>query len=311
MNPAALTEAYRFTRPAILHISADGKVHDSTGRAIYGAVRDVHALVARQVPAESVDALLEQARKNGAVQARLPCIDKAGRTFMAEVTITCNGDGFIWVAREHKEDDVQAHAARLLRLELMTHEVQEYGRLAVHGIRSPLMSLRWQAELTARGHPENPARSLELIDATLRVLDAALGFARIRLSQIDQLDARQLESQIDDAADTELRGALRCDGPLLVRAINELVGHAKRRGAGRIDVEGHSGSAFVIHITHDGEPLGPRGVKRIWTPFHDDPEGDAGIAMASARKIIHLHGGHVMARPDGFRIRLPVDGPAL
>lgn len=207
-----------------------------------------------------------------------------------------------------------------------------------HEIRTPIARLEFGLELLrgAADAPSHPALEQRIVamEQDLHELNALVG----ELLGMTRLDSGQpLQRQ-----PVELAGALRdCiaglppgtaialriaddlgmvdgDARLLMRAVGNLAGNARKYAAGQVMVAAARWPDRVdITVDDDGPGIPPDQREQVFEPFYrldrsrDRSTGGFGLGLSIARKAVALHGGtvHVEDSPLGgarFVVRLPV-----
>jgi two-component system OmpR family sensor kinase/two-component system sensor histidine kinase BaeS len=112
--------------------------------------------------------------------------------------------------------------------------------------------------------------------------------------------------------------AIEGDGPRLKQVIDILLERAVQANGpdGAVEVKlSCNGVRAQVAVYHNGPGLPPEALSRLFDPFYDDPaagpEGDAGLDLALAKKIVEAHGGDIWVERQGesggcFAFSLPV-----
>ncbi|MBL8226559.1 MAG: sensor histidine kinase KdpD [Chromatiales bacterium] len=175
-------------------------------------------------------------------------------------------------------------------------------------------------EATARRMADTIANVLEL--SRLEAGGLALQPAEQSLHElvgtaVGALASRLVTHHVDVHVPGDLP-ALRVDGPLIVRLLQNLLENAlTHTPAGtRVTVTAAAaGSGVTIDVADDGPGLPPGDAERLFGKFQRGRDEGAtpgvGLGLAICREIARLHGGNVVAmvRPGGgalFRVTLPV-----
>ncbi len=224
---------------------------------------------------------------------------------------------------------------------------EDFLNVAAHELKTPLTSLRGQAELTMRrieqGRLESPEqfhRALEVIDRQADRLSILvtqlLDISRIESGEL-QLDRRMtdlvpltrtlLETQQarTDRHTLTLQAPptlpANVDGLRLEEVLYNLIDNAIRYSpqGGPVEVELGTPQPGMVRIAVRGHGIGvpPEQRERLFTRFFQAsrrPAGGLGLGLYISRRIVQLHGGHIWAEfpEDGgsrFIVTLPRDGP--
>jgi len=193
-----------------------------------------------------------------------------------------------------------------------------------HDLRSPASRLRTAAHAAAES--SDPAEQEELLtsvvrnaDALIRILTTALEISRSEAltgrNQFAWFDVGELASELAEMYDplADERGAsLRFDQPdrpvplfghrqLLAQALSNLLENAIRYGStgGEIEVRVHPGDKHIRIDVADrgpGIPLGRReeALRRFGRLDSSRSEEGAGLGLALAQSIAHLHEGQLL-----------------
>ncbi|GAB2858708.1 two-component system sensor histidine kinase BprS [Pseudoduganella ginsengisoli] len=207
-----------------------------------------------------------------------------------------------------------------------------------HEIRTPIARLEFGLELlrSAADAESNPAleKRIAAMEKDLYELNALvselLGMARLDSGQPLQRQPFGLADALRDCvaglppgADIELQladdlGTVDGDARLLMRAVGNLAGNARKYAAHRVVVAAaRLPDSVEIIVDDDGPGIPPDEREHIFEPFYrldrsrDRNTGGFGLGLSIARKAVALHGGSVQAAdsPLGgarFTVRLPV-----
>lgn len=203
---------------------------------------------------------------------------------------------------------------------------------AAHELRTPLMALQGELELLAGGVQQLDTATL----TRLISLGARLGQRIDDLLLLSTLDeyrplalrdvdlAALIRDEIADISpDAALIGTaptIRADEQLVARALRNLLGNAKKHGAGntRVVLENVDGRVG-LHVDDDGPGVPSDDANRIFGRFarldasRDSAVGGAGLGLAIVAAIATAHGGSVAVTKSDlggarFTMWLPVDG---
>jgi signal transduction histidine kinase len=193
-----------------------------------------------------------------------------------------------------------------------------------HELRSPLARIRVALALLARdGESEARLRDVEGDLAELdRLIDDVLTTARLDATglppHLGPVDVRPLLGELAEraahdplTAGTAVRVAdgppltVVADGPLLKRALWNLVENAAKYGAPPITLSARSAAGSVaLSVEDEGEGIAPAERERVLTPFYrldrartpsvagEAPRG-FGLGLTLARRVAEVHGGTI------------------
>jgi PAS domain S-box-containing protein len=265
--------------------------------------------------------------------------------FPVEVSLSCvpSNAGELLVAfiadmsaREEAEELHRANEA-LLRT---NEELERFASQVSHDLREPLATIRSYADLALEVHhdvlPREVTRALTIVqdsaDRMAELVSDLLGYARVGGRGGQQLQPADMADALATAV-TNLGSAIRTSGaqithdalPTLpadrvqmVQLFQNLIGNAiKYRGPEppRIHVSAvFEDGIWLVSVQDNGEGFAPEYAEDIFHPFqrlHGDDIPGTGIGLATCRKIIEAHGGHIWAesqRGSGaiFRFTLPL-----
>ncbi len=201
-----------------------------------------------------------------------------------------------------------------------------------HELRNSLATLGGWIELaTRRELPAEAERELaearRETSALARVVDDFLAFARPGPGALERLDVSELVTRaIDDPAlaGTAIHLApppralvVSGDAQLLARALRNLLRNASEAAqqTGGLPLEirvDPVGDQVELSIADRGPGIPPALLARLFQPFASGRPGGAGLGLALARRIAHLHGGSLsLANREGggavATLRLPLD----
>ena len=198
-----------------------------------------------------------------------------------------------------------------------------------HDLRTPLFSLRGYLEGLATGLANTPEKMRKYIDvcqskaATLERLISDL-FAYTQLEYLEQVPRREtlemgaLITHILESLEPQAKSLgitivpeppptpciIQVDAHLLTRVFENLLDNALRYTptGGSIRVQWRSeGSRFVFSVTDTGPGIASADLPHLFTPlYRGDPSrnahtGGAGLGLAIAQRILHAHGGNLIA----------------
>jgi two-component system, chemotaxis family, CheB/CheR fusion protein len=229
--------------------------------------------------------------------------------------------------------DVTARADMTAGLVASGERKDEFIAMLGHELRHPLTPITHAIYLLRRGNPD-PAtlELLEVIDAQtqtlLRFVNELLDLARIRRDLIEirpeRLDfvalARDAVQALQLFIEEERRHVLslvlpaapiyvRGDSGRLRQVVINLVENAAKytEPGGRITVTlEQRGDEAVLRVRDNGIGIAAENLERIFEPFTQShrplahPSSGLGIGLTVVRRILELHGGHILVTSGGF-----------
>ena len=202
--------------------------------------------------------------------------------------------------------------------------MQRFTSDAAHELRTPLMALQGELEISARGFGDEGSldrmqrqadRLAELVDGL--VLLSTLDEGRpLSLTPTDLLALVRDEAEAACPSCTVVGPStpLVGDEELLARAVRNLLGNARRHAASAVvatvatvdtadaaDANGSHDAEVVLHVDDDGAGLDEASVARVFERFHRMDEarsadaGGAGLGLAIVESVARSHGGRVVA----------------
>jgi two-component system OmpR family sensor kinase len=219
--------------------------------------------------------------------------------------------------------------ALLGRIDAALRHEQRFSAEMAHELRTPLSSVRGEAELALRaGRTDAELRAaLEAVlagtDRMATVIDTLLAAARSDAAPgaSDAVAAaRAVERLVRPEADAhDRRVVVRAETePLPVGAgeevvtgaLHPLLENAVRHAAAQVEISvGRHDGQVVIAVRDDGAGIAPADAERIFEPGVS-AAGGAGLGLPLARRLARSAGGDVVAVPqDGGRVELRL--PAL
>lgn len=228
------------------------------------------------------------------------------------------------VAQRAREDEIE------LRLAL----TQELAAVVAHEVRNPLQSLTMLADLVAH-EPEEARRrevlegiqqELALIEEVVRRLVDSGGELQLLRRAVDLGEllerCRRLQAPLAREGSVELSIAgsgaeVRADGPLLRRAVENLVHNAvcvlAEQGGGRVVLATEvSPSVVRVIVEDDGPGVAESERERIFEAGVSGRSGGSGLGLALARRVAEAHGGSLGCSRSAlggarFTLELPVE----
>ena len=231
-------------------------------------------------------------------------------------------------AREHE---------RLARL----HQLATLGELAgglAHELKNPLSTVKLNLQLLQEDLSGKPgletsrARTATLrkeVDRLAETLDDFLRFAgRLELHPVPTPINRMVQEMVDFfqpqayAAGVRLHASLSAENPLcrldcnlFKQALLNLLLNALQAmpGGGDLIIRTHVDSASVfVDISDTGVGISPQVMPHLFEAYFTTKKGGTGLGLATTRRIIEEHQGHVHVtsepgRGTNFRLELPMD----
>jgi signal transduction histidine kinase len=219
--------------------------------------------------------------------------------------------------------------ALLGRIDAALRHEQRFSAEMAHELRTPLSTVRGEAELALRAGRSDAERraALEAVlagtDRMATVIDTLLAAARsdaARGSADAVAAARAVERLVRPEAEAHRRRlVVRAEAePLPVGAgedvvtgaLHPLLENAVRHAAAAVEIDvGRDDGQVVIAVRDDGAGIAPADAERIFEPGVS-AAGGAGLGLPLARRLARAAGGDVVAVPqDGGRVELRL--PAL
>ncbi len=231
-------------------------------------------------------------------------------------------------AREHE---------RLARL----HQLAALGELAgglAHELKNPLSTVKLNLQLLQEDLSGKPgletsrARTATLrkeVDRLAETIDDFLRFAgRLELHLVPTHINRVVQEMVDffqpqaHAAGVRLHASLCAENPLLrldcnlfKQALLNLLLNALQAmpGGGDLIIRTHLNRVNVfVDISDTGVGISPQVMPHLFEAYFTTKKGGTGLGLATTRRIIEEHQGHVLVtsepgRGTNFRLELPVD----
>lgn len=238
------------------------------------------------------------------------------------------GESITPISEEGPVDIRQTIRAFNRMYERLQRFVQDRTRMLAaisHDLRSPITSLRLQAELLK----DQDARSkmLETLEDMQRMTEATLAFARdeasTELSRSVDLSAL-IDSLCQDLADMGMnvkfesakKTPYTCRPTSLKRAVRNVIDNAVNYG-GRAEVTlRQDDTEFRIMIQDEGPGIPDKDFERVFQPFvrleesRNKQTGGIGLGMAIARSIVRNHGGDIsLANTPGGGLTVTIHLP--
>ncbi|HET6398073.1 MAG TPA: ATP-binding protein, partial [Candidatus Thermoplasmatota archaeon] len=292
----------------------------------------------RDLRTGTVDALHQQALRDGHAEGIFHRRRKDGTTFTASVVITRRVDatgkpvGYLVVSRDVSAEEALRRALEEDRRRLVEADQRKDEFLATlaHELRNPLAPLQMAAQVLrnpAAGQ-QMKARHLDILDRQVRQLsrlvDDLLDAARISRSKV------QLKRERVDLADAVEQGVdvarplvaekrhhlhlqlpphplhMEADAVRIAQVVGNLVQNAAKYTppGGRIDVElRQEGQHAVIRVGDNGLGLPKELLDKVFESFvqaHTHQErGGLGLGLTVVRRLVQMHGGTVHADSEG------------
>lgn len=232
----------------------------------------------------------------------------------------------------------QAEAALRLRDQFLS--------VAAHELKTPLTSLRGQAELTMRrieregvADPQRVHRALEVIDRQVdrlsNLVAQLLDFSRMEAGELE-LDRRRVDlvllvrEVVESMRVASSRHTLAVRAPpallafvdplrlkeVLYNLVDNAIRYSPQGGPVEVEVTVPAPGRVRIAVRDYGIGVPPEQREQLFTRFFQAaprPTGGLGLGLYISRRIVELHGGRIWAEfPEGggsrFVIELPVDG---
>lgn len=217
-----------------------------------------------------------------------------------------------------------------------------------HDLRTPLTSILGYLELLAADSSGIPETARQHADVALQksrqlssLVDDLFEFTKVSDPSFTirpaRIDLTALVAQLAEEYSPVLEAnGMACriqaptacspivaDGDLLVRVFENLLSNAVRHGRANrfvdIRLSGAEGR-LVAAVVNYGDPISPEALPRVFDRFFRADQsrsrrtGGAGLGLATAKRIVELHGGSIRASSDSaetvFEITLPAAPPS-
>ena len=254
--------------------------------------------------------------------------------------------GELQKANAQLEDEVRERTSQLSQA---YQDLEIFSNAVAHDVRAPLAAIEAFAEvlepdIVARGN-ERHARYIRRIRANAQHMDKLTGqlldlgkltAKPLVMAPVDLADIaaeiverhRDVQPQRRVETDVDLPMRVLGDAPLLRQVLDNLIGNAWKFSAGRVParIEVRQAAASdpgwtVITVRDNGAGFDRANASGLFAPFRRMHGADefpgTGIGLATAQRIIGLHGGKIWceSRPDegatfSFTLRLADDAEA-
>ena len=221
-------------------------------------------------------------------------------------------------------------AERLIAVGLGMAEVSHETRNALHRVYSILDEVE-----RLRPHDESllelTARLGAALDELSRLHEDILSYARVHELKLESCDLRELVTRAwvdlgflrrDRDAELELGGDeawCRAD-PLAMRQVFRNLLHNALTACEdptRIEVsfrlvEGRGASRSISVVVRDNGPgIAPDDIERLFEPFYSQRRGGTGLGLPLARRLVHAHGGQLVAKAGDAGGELALELPTV
>ncbi len=293
---------------------------------------------------------LEVATKRGKCELDVTCVKKTGEVFWADLVLTplygedTELNGFSVVMRDINEREY-AHQQRSRELAETDRLKAEFLGTIAHELRTPLNSILGWAQLLRRGKLDESAwtRAAETIEASAKaqarlietLLDTSriiagkteLEFRPIRMSEVVRVAIETSQPAADDrgvllepvkgSADGTISGDASRLQQVIWMILSNAIKFTPRGGLVQVELSLRN-SQIEITVRDTGAGISADYLPHIFDAFRQtDGTGSKvrsglGLGLATARRLIELHGGTVKAESPGpgcgttIRVMLPV-----
>lgn len=276
----------------------------------------------------------------------------SSRTLLSSIQAALRARSRQYELREHLKT-LHASEAALRnageRLEEANRRKDEFLAMLAHELRNPLAPIRNVTEVLDRKLPADTSLK-PLVEITkrqvaqlARLVDDLLDISRITENRIELRQARlevgAIIAQATESVDALMREKrhkllvrtrftplyVEGDHARLVQCLSNVLTNAAKYtdpgGEIRLEVQPH-GSTVAIVVSDNGAGIPATLLPRIFDLFVqgertlDRSQGGLGIGLSVVKRLIEMHGGHVVAKSDGlglgatFELHLPLaDGP--
>jgi signal transduction histidine kinase len=201
-------------------------------------------------------------------------------------------------------------------------------RLLAHELGNPVASIRMSAEMLSGGAPEELHGQLYEIllsesGRLQKLIESAVYYTSMPVSEPHSIDLQPLLETIIErnsgGMEVHLTIAPDCqqislDAALISRAVGELLRNASDAGASQVNIDVRCDRNDALLTVHDdGEGVSNDKISAIFQPFHTTREGQLGLGLSIARRIVQRHDGAITIAPGesggtDVAIRLPLAG---
>lgn len=195
-----------------------------------------------------------------------------------------------------------------------------------HDLRTPLARMRLSVEmLDAASAADSRDCLVEEIDEMDAIIGAFIASVRegheepLALCDLNRLlrqaAARLARTGSVPALDLEPLGLYPLRPQSMARVLDNLLENARRHGAPPVTLRSrHLGTHLRLSVLDRGAGIAPDELPNLFRPFvrgRDARPGGTGLGLATARRIVHLHGGELSLHPRSgggseARIELPI-----
>lgn len=216
-------------------------------------------------------------------------------------------------------------AMRTQELDFLNSELESFSYSVSHDLRAPLTRIHgWvnaladdfrnslgEKAVSYVARIRNEINRMEaMIKATMalaRASSAPLHIAEVDLSALAEEIIRELRAEFPARlilADIQPHLIAQGDRPLLELMLRNLLHNAVKFSSKKEHIDIHFGSAFeagekTFFIRDNGVGFNPRFADKLFAPFqrlHSESDfPGTGVGLATVRRIIHRHGGHIRA----------------
>ncbi len=231
-----------------------------------------------------------------------------------------SGTPYKYLAIRYDITDRKRAEAKLREQATLTR-LGEMAAVVAHEVKNPLAGISGALQVIgSRMHPESGDRAVigdiqARIDSLNEMVQDLLMFARPKPPTLGRvtlgalLDNTSSMLRRDPGLDVEvsIRGdnpTIRADGEQLQNVFFNLLLNAAQAmgGKGRIDVSvAPSDDGYRVSIADRGPGLDPAVSERMFEPFFTTKHRGSGLGLPTARRIVEVHGGRLIAqsRPGG------------
>ncbi|MFO0693763.1 MAG: HAMP domain-containing sensor histidine kinase [Polyangiales bacterium] len=201
----------------------------------------------------------------------------------------------------------------------------EVSAMLAHEIRNPIASAKGHAQLLVeQTEPGSKLRAkAERVEHEItrleRLTNDLLVFARTGKLRTRPADVRVLVEQAASMVSKEIEVrvpgeplVVDVDAGRLLQVLENLLRNALRHGRPPIRITASTrGESFVVEVLDHGPGIPEDRLAQIFEPFVTDATVGTGLGLAVVRRVVEMHGGHVVAdnHPGGgarFTVTLPM-----
>ena len=211
-------------------------------------------------------------------------------------------------------------AERALQRQRALSALGEMGAVLAHEIRTPLASIKGNAQLIGESHPDDERASSIVSESSRleRLVNGMLEFARPADPKREPTDADQLAERAAELVLARARSAdvalvtdpsgekrpINVDADQLLQVLVNLLQNAVEATADARGAEGKASEPVVIRVRRSGDEvsfavldrgsgLSQAAKDKLYQPFYSTRAQGTGLGLSIARQIVEQHGGQL------------------